>query len=120
MHLIKLKMFTLVRSYFKLRNFYPVISEMVKNQMRNVLIVEARALFIVKVVRSVFLVDRVNVDKIVPSPCLSICILADGADGVDYCIGCFRTDKEIQDWYTFTNEEKEQIIEELPTRSDEF
>lgn len=77
-------------------------------------------MFTAKVVKGVFLVDLVNVDKIVPSPCLSICILADGVDGVDYCIGCFRTDKEIQDWYTFTNEEKERIIEELPIRADEF
>ncbi len=77
-------------------------------------------LFTVKVVRSVSLVDRVSVDKIVQSPCQSICILADGVDGLDYCIGCFRTDKEIQDWYTFTNEEKEAIIEKLAVREEEF
>jgi len=68
----------------------------------------------------VFLVGRVSVDKIVPSPCLSICILNEGVDGADYCIGCFRTDKEIQDWYTFTNEEKEAIIEKLEAREEEF
>lgn len=73
-----------------------------------------------KAVRSVSLVDLVSVDKIVPSPCLSICILNEGVDGADYCIGCWRTDKEIQDWYTFTNEEKEAIIKKLPTREEDF
>ncbi len=56
----------------------------------------------------------------VKSPCQSICILADSIDGVDYCIGCFRTYKEIQDWYNFTNEEKEVIIERLAIREEEF
>jgi len=92
---------------------------MVKNQAKSVSIVEAKVLFIVKAVRSVFLVDRASVDNTVPSPCLSICILSVGVDDVDYCIGCFRTVEEIQDWYTFTNEEKERIVEVLPSRSDE-
>ena len=74
----------------------------------------------VKVVRSVFLVDLVSVDNSVKSPCQSICILDEAANGKDVCIGCWRYADEIQDWYNFSNEKKEKIIEQLEDRSAEF
>ena len=58
--------------------------------------------------------------KIVPSPCLSICILDEAANGRDICVGCWRYAEEIQDWYNFSNEKKEKIIEQLEDRSAEF
>ena len=39
------------------------------------------------------------------SPCISICILKD--DGV--CIGCGRTDTEVEQWPNYTNAEKKGV-----------
>jgi hypothetical protein len=39
------------------------------------------------------------------SPCISICILKD--DGV--CIGCGRTDTEVEQWPNYTNAEKKVV-----------
>jgi predicted Fe-S protein YdhL (DUF1289 family) len=55
------------------------------------------------------------------SPCLSICILEEADTGDkndDYCIGCFRTIREIQFWNTFSEEEQAKIMEELPKREE--
>ena len=42
------------------------------------------------------------------SPCIFVCTLVD--NGVeDICIGCGRTDTEIERWQTYTNPEKKDI-----------
>lgn len=47
------------------------------------------------------------------SPCKSICAIDEtGA----YCIGCMRTKEEIFSWMTFTQEERDRIMEEVKTR----
>ena len=51
------------------------------------------------------------------NPCQSICILdEDPISGTEYCIGCFRTVKEIQDWYDMTDDEREAINNALAHR----
>ena len=53
----------------------------------------------------------------IKSPCQSICILdEDPMSGVDYCIGCFRTVDEIQNWYDLSDEERETINNSLAHR----
>ena len=42
------------------------------------------------------------------SPCIFVCTLVDNGQE-DMCIGCGRTDTEIEDWLTYTNEEKKVI-----------
>ena len=53
------------------------------------------------------------------SPCKSICILEESDSGdakSDYCIGCFRTVREIENWASLLPEEQQRIIDELPER----
>lgn len=47
------------------------------------------------------------------SPCISLCAL--DATG-EYCIGCMRTQEEIFSWMTFTQDERNRIIEEVKIR----
>lgn len=56
----------------------------------------------------------------IKSPCQSICILDEDISGVDYCIGCFRTAKEIQNWYDMTDDERESITNALPHREEQL
>ena len=42
------------------------------------------------------------------SPCIFVCTLVDNGQE-DMCIGCGRTDTEIEDWLTYTNAEKKVI-----------
>ena len=46
------------------------------------------------------------------SPCIGVCQYNDG----DLCSGCFRTSKEISQWFDMTTEEKKKIINLLPNR----
>ena len=56
----------------------------------------------------------------IKSPCQSICILDEEEDGTEYCIGCFRTVSEIQNWYDLSDEIRQEIEEDLPRREDEI
>ena len=47
------------------------------------------------------------------SPCMNICVL-DGKTG--FCIGCFRTQREIADWGRLTPQQKMQLLMELDRR----
>lgn len=46
------------------------------------------------------------------SPCISICRL----DNHNVCVGCYRTQVEICDWYTLDNEAKANILQEVEKR----
>lgn len=46
------------------------------------------------------------------SPCIKVCQM--GADG--YCLGCYRTRKEITEWRTLTEDEQLDGIEMLRER----
>lgn len=41
-----------------------------------------------------------------PSPCVGICII--GSDG--FCIGCFRSRADVQEWWIATPAEKRAIL----------
>ena len=51
----------------------------------------------------------------VKSPCVSICALHEGI-----CQGCGRTQEEILGWWDMTNEEKQQVLENILKRQDEL
>jgi hypothetical protein len=44
----------------------------------------------------------------IESPCLFICTLEDGV-----CIGCHRTKEEISNWTTYTDSEKQMVLDRL-------
>ena len=56
------------------------------------------------------LVDVKSISDI-ESPCQNICVLQDGI-----CIGCGRTDDEITEWYTATDDRKIIIKEQCGKR----
>ena len=46
------------------------------------------------------------------SPCISVCILDDD----NICIGCYRTEKEIETWDTLSEDEQKKLTEECRER----
>ncbi len=54
-------------------------------------------------------------EKEVPSPCVSICVL----DDEDICQGCFRSAREITDWFMETPEGKQEILDRAIARRKE-
>lgn len=51
--------------------------------------------------------------KPVATPCVKVCFV-DGKSRL--CLGCFRSLPEIAKWQRFTDEEREAIMAELPSR----
>ena len=51
----------------------------------------------------------------VKSPCVAICRVKSGI-----CIGCFRTAKEITEWWDATLERKLQIVNDAQQRKIDF
>jgi len=51
----------------------------------------------------------------VESPCISVCRVKNGI-----CIGCFRSSKEIMEWYDADTPRKKQIVEDARTRKKTF
>jgi predicted Fe-S protein YdhL (DUF1289 family) len=51
-------------------------------------------------------------EPVVPSPCVSICVLDDN----DVCIGCFRTGHEISRWGYVDNDGKKTILKKVEAR----
>ncbi|WP_425988580.1 DUF1289 domain-containing protein [Brevundimonas sp. TWP2-3-2] len=49
----------------------------------------------------------------IATPCVQICIV-DGPTGL--CLGCYRTLAEIGGWSQLTDDQRTEIISELPTR----
>ncbi|WP_372958255.1 DUF1289 domain-containing protein [Marinobacter sp.] len=48
----------------------------------------------------------------VRSPCVSVCAL----DEKDVCIGCHRTGDEILRWTVMTDDERQQVLENVARR----
>jgi len=44
----------------------------------------------------------------IQSPCVSICLQENG-----FCTGCGRTIEEIQHWWKYTNQEKQQVMDRI-------
>lgn len=53
-------------------------------------------------------------ELLVESPCISVCVM-DEVTG--FCLGCYRTLEEIQDWWDLDNTQRKGIIEEASQRA---
>jgi predicted Fe-S protein YdhL (DUF1289 family) len=51
--------------------------------------------------------------KAIATPCIKVCVV-DGESGL--CMGCYRQLSEVAGWQRLTDEERAQIMAELPTR----
>ena len=49
----------------------------------------------------------------IKTPCIQVCVV-DGESGL--CLGCVRTLHEVAAWARFSDEEREQLMAELPSR----
>ena len=54
-----------------------------------------------------------QVDKTVDSPCIKVCTY-DEEEG--FCIGCYRTKQELQDWLIMTREQKLETLKKIEER----
>ena len=54
-----------------------------------------------------------NVPKAVATPCIKVCVV-DGASGL--CLGCYRTLGEIGGWSGLNDQQRAEIMTELPGR----
>ncbi len=52
-------------------------------------------------------------DPLVPSPCMSVCVMDDAGE---YCTGCYRTLAEIANWTELTLIQKRAVLECLGAR----
>ena len=51
-----------------------------------------------------------QVDKTVDSPCIQICTYDEEEE---FCIGCYRTKQELQDWWIMTRKQKLEALKKL-------
>jgi len=58
--------------------------------------------------------DKLNDENL--SPCVGVCQYNEE----DLCSGCFRTSKEISQWFDLTLEEKKKVMSLLPSRMEEL
>ena len=54
-----------------------------------------------------------QVDKTVESPCIQVCTYDDEEE---FCIGCYRTKQELQDWLIMTREQKLKTLKKIDER----
>ncbi len=54
-----------------------------------------------------------QVDKTVDSPCIKICTYDEEEE---FCIECYRTKQELQDWWIMTREQKLEVFKKLKER----
>ena len=54
-----------------------------------------------------------QVDKTVDSPCIKVCTY-DEKEG--FCIGCYRSKQELQDWWIMTREQKVETLKKIKER----
>ena len=51
-----------------------------------------------------------QVDKTVDSPSIKVCTYDEEEE---FCIGCYRTKQELQDWLIMTREQKLEVLKKL-------
>ena len=54
-----------------------------------------------------------QVDKTVDSPCIQVCTYEEEEE---FCIGCYRTKQELQDWWIMTQEQKLETLKKIEER----
>ena len=52
-------------------------------------------------------------DKTVDSPCIKVCTYGEEEE---FCIGCYRSKQELQDWFIMTREQKLKVLKKLEER----
>ena len=52
-------------------------------------------------------------DKTVDSPCINVCMYDEEEE---FCIGCYRTKQELQDWLIMTREQKLKTLKKIEER----
>ena len=53
----------------------------------------------------------------IPSPCVGVCQIN---ASTKFCLGCWRTLKEVAHWSRYSNNEKETLMTELTERQKRF
>jgi len=53
----------------------------------------------------------------IPSPCVGVCQIN---ASTKFCLGCWRTLKEVAHWSRYSNYEKETLMTELTERQERF
>ena len=53
------------------------------------------------------------VDKTVDSPCIKVCTYDEEEE---FCIGCYRTKQELQDWLIMTRQQKLEVFKKIEER----
>ena len=53
------------------------------------------------------------VDKTVDSPCIKVCTYDEEEE---FCIGCYRTKQELQDWWIMNREQKLEALKKIEER----
>ena len=56
---------------------------------------------------------REQVDKTVDSPCIQVCTYDEEEE---FCIGCYRTIEELQDWLIMTRQQKLEVLKKIEER----
>ena len=54
-----------------------------------------------------------QVDKTVDSPCIKVCTYDEEKE---FCIGCYRTKQELQDWLIMTRAQKLKTLKKIEER----
>lgn len=54
-------------------------------------------------------------DQTIESPCIAVCQLDDNEE---YCIGCYRTPEEIENWSQLSEFEKNQVLQAIQARKE--
>ena len=54
-----------------------------------------------------------QVDKAIDSPCIKVCTYDEEEE---YCIGCYRTKQELQDWLIMTRAQKLKTLKKIEER----
>jgi len=54
-----------------------------------------------------------QVDKTVDSPCIQVCTYDEEEE---FCIGCYRTKQELQDWLIMTRAQKLKTLKKIEER----
>lgn len=55
--------------------------------------------------------------KAIATPCIKVCVV-DGASGL--CLGCYRTLGEIGGWSALSDDQRAEIMTELPSRREKI
>ena len=54
-----------------------------------------------------------QIDKTVDSPCIQVCTYDEEEE---FCIGCYRTKQELQDWLIMTRAQKLKTLKKIEER----